>query len=191
MLHNISKTKVPMQEMMDALEGRYGVSIPPLADLLQFATGTQSFRLSSNSDDLPYPDTLNPLERKLLNDDLNVAASVVYAAVVARIAAQEQYEDTSLHNGNGDAFRHALWNSLMKARVGAAWAQRWADAHENGTTDQPVIEKEMDLFNNEVGRTLTAETAVVQAAVRGGKCRILLGRSLVPSNRAGERHNIP
>lgn len=39
-----------------------------------------------------------------------------------------------MHNGNGDAFRHAVWNFGMTIDVGADFAKKWSDAHEFGST---------------------------------------------------------
>ncbi|MFS4456722.1 DUF6973 domain-containing protein [Maribacter sp. 2304DJ31-5] len=61
----------------------------------------------------------------------------------------------SLRNGKGDAFRHAYWNGLNEILLGDALATNLATAHE----DKPPIyaysnkEKQMDLFNNSVGRS--------------------------------------
>lgn len=60
----------------------------------------------------------------------------------------------SLHNGKGDAFRHAYFNGLNAFLLGEALAESLATAHENKPFkySNEYKEKQMDLFNNEVGR---------------------------------------
>ncbi len=57
-----------------------------------------------------------------------------------------------LHNGSGDALRHALFNALNTQTVGEKLTKELGDAHEEDRPNQPVNEKKMDLNNNEVGR---------------------------------------
>jgi uncharacterized protein RhaS with RHS repeats len=57
------------------------------------------------------------------------------------------------HNNSRDAFRHAAWNALNARTLGAVEAKRFGDAHE-ANIDQPDVEREMDLHNNEVGRAI-------------------------------------
>ena len=42
----------------------------------------------------------------------------------------KNYITSKLHNGNGDAFRHCLWNYGMAIDVGQDFAKKWGDAHE-------------------------------------------------------------
>jgi len=58
----------------------------------------------------------------------------------------------SLHNGDGDAVRHCVWNCEMSRCLGASGAKRWGDAHE--LNQGPEDERDMDLHNNDVGRRL-------------------------------------
>lgn len=61
----------------------------------------------------------------------------------------------SQRNGKGDAFRHAYWNALNVILLGDNLAESLASAHEDQPADYPYSYKEtqMDLFNNEVGRS--------------------------------------
>lgn len=65
---------------------------------------------------------------------------------------------SNLHNGKGDAFRHALWNAYCTMFFGASLAEQLTTAHEQQTsnTNVPFQDKEieMDLFNNEKGRVI-------------------------------------
>lgn len=69
--------------------------------------------------------------------------------------------------GNGlgdksDGFRHGLWNALMTRDISRAWAEAYATAHENKTSQQlntkaadgyyEYQHRNMDLHNNQVGR---------------------------------------
>ena len=74
----------------------------------------------------------------------------------ALATAQRLFPASSLHNGDGDAFRHAYWNALMTRGHGADLAKEFADAHESNPNN-PADEKAMDLHNNEVGRQIALE----------------------------------
>ncbi|MFT5761221.1 MAG: hypothetical protein ACI8WA_000331 [Polaribacter sp.] len=66
----------------------------------------------------------------------------------------ENLYPNSLHNGKGDAFRHAYFNGLNAFLLGEPLAKSLATAHENKPLRyfHESKEKEMDLFNNQVGR---------------------------------------
>jgi hypothetical protein len=61
----------------------------------------------------------------------------------------------SQRNGKRDAFRHAYWNALNVILLGDNLAESLASAHEDQPADYTYSYKEtqMDLFNNEVGRS--------------------------------------
>ncbi|QFZ54380.1 hypothetical protein FEZ18_06030 [Oceanihabitans sp. IOP_32] len=61
----------------------------------------------------------------------------------------------SLYNGRADAFRHAYWNALNVILLGDSLASSLAAAHEDKPSSyaNDFKEKQMDLFNNQVGRT--------------------------------------
>lgn len=66
---------------------------------------------------------------------------------------------SNLHNGKGDAFRHAIWNAYCTGFFGATLAQQLTDAHEeNLDPNNPFPEKEveMDLYNNGKGRHIAS-----------------------------------
>lgn len=52
---------------------------------------------------------------------------------------------------SGDAFRHGCWNAYMTIMMDEIYAKMFADAHED-TPNSVGIDKEMDLYNNEIGR---------------------------------------
>jgi len=74
----------------------------------------------------------------------------LYNAKYALDKAQDLYQN-SVHNGNGDAFRHALFSGLNAKVLGVALAKQLGDAHEL-IPNNPLLENQMDLFNNQVGR---------------------------------------
>ena len=102
-----------------------------------------------------------------------------------------------LHNGNGDAFRHSLWNYGMTIDVGSSFAKQWSDAHEYGSIGQPAIERRMDLYNNTIGIQLGKDNpwtfwhstfiSNTKAKVRAGKMLIISNGKLVSSNSYGEK----
>lgn len=59
----------------------------------------------------------------------------------------------SLHNGSADAFRHCYWSARMTEEFGYDTSKGFGDRHENSDA-QPNDEKEMDLYNNEIGRQI-------------------------------------
>ncbi|WP_143080501.1 DUF6973 domain-containing protein [Algoriella xinjiangensis] len=60
----------------------------------------------------------------------------------------------STHNGKGDAFRHAYFNTLNVISIGKYYTEKLTTAHENRPPNYAFAFKEtnMDLFNNNVGR---------------------------------------
>ncbi len=74
----------------------------------------------------------------------------LYNAKYALDKAQQLYPN-SVHNGNGDAFRHALFSALNAKVLGVSLAKQLGDAHEL-IPNNPILENQMDLFNNQAGR---------------------------------------
>lgn len=76
-----------------------------------------------------------------------------------------EFPKTHGKNGKGNAFRHALWNLLIcfecykwqknKLRV-MTWAKIITDKHEE-LFQNAILDKVMDLHNNEIGRNLFQE----------------------------------
>lgn len=103
------------------------------------------------SSGLPVEDRLNQKEKELFNENVLKGIRALNYAYNAEVRAEARYIRASLSQGNGDAFRHSLWNALMAKDLGSAYAKRWGDAHEYGSSG---IDKEMDLYNNDKGRTI-------------------------------------
>jgi hypothetical protein len=141
---------------------------------------------------------LNPLEQALYDSNPAKGLLCMGDGKLAISYAQSNYENTEAvqHNGNGDAFRHTLWNFGMAIDVGSSFAQQWGDAHENGTPNNPPLEKQMDLFNNGVGRyqaslypdpgSILNMINIVKARVDVGGCEIIVDGSITNSNTVGK-----
>jgi hypothetical protein len=91
-----------------------------------------------------------------------IALSVLYPlpALIFYNNKDEAYKMTKQkmgsngHNNCSDAFRHAYYNAINTKSVTAGFAKLFADAHETSTPSSLALEKEMDLHNNDKGRTL-------------------------------------
>jgi hypothetical protein len=73
-------------------------------------------------------------------------------------ATSHQFQNSSLHNNEADAFRHALWAFLMARRLGPDRARRFHDAHEISALN-PFDERLMDVFNSRIGIRLALDPA--------------------------------
>lgn len=64
-----------------------------------------------------------------------------------------------IHNGIGDAFRHAYWSALMTRAFGEEWTRNFTTAHEMNPENDPTKFKEefMDLHNNALGIRIARE----------------------------------
>jgi len=74
-------------------------------------------------------------------------------ASLASSSAANIFAASTLHNGQGDAFRHCFWNALMTKSIGVNGAMKIASNHEN-VRNGPANEKSMDLANNLTGRNV-------------------------------------
>ncbi|VYS98756.1 Uncharacterised protein [Tyzzerella nexilis] len=110
--------------------------------------------------------------------------------------AQDNYS-SGLTDGNGDAFRHTLWNFGMVVDVGYDFAKSWSDAHEYGSSNNTSLARQMDLFNNGVGLKLGKDNpgtvlhstfiSKSKEKVRSGACRRIVNGKLVATNSSGEK----
>lgn len=158
------------------------------------------------ADYLPTDTTLlNSEERVVFNSDPIKGLLCLAAAQSANSAMSSNWaiEPKEFHNDNADAFRHATWNALMVYHVGSSYAERFADAHEYGTPDNPPLEFQMDMFNNALGRLIGASITqpdlpdayisdTVLASVHAGSARRFAGIDfpadlgyLAPTNSSG------
>lgn len=141
---------------------------------------------------------LNSVEKSLFKANPTRGITVLNYAEHATLAAKRLYTKTSCVHGNGDAFRHSYWNALMTRRYGSTYAKKWGDAHESGIS--AGIDKQMDLYNNKIGRELsTTNTAVSHWETKmekiliknidSGKMKIFNSSNtkLVKSNKTGKK----
>lgn len=78
--------------------------------------------------------------------------------------AEKYFPDTSSTNGIGNAFRHALWTSVVmmycckisSPQKALAFCKKFTDMHEELFPNLP-LETKMDLHNNQVGMDLFME----------------------------------
>lgn len=139
-------------------------------------------------DYIPGYNNLNPAEQALLLKHPLQAIQVFNCANKATDATIEYY-GTNGWQDNSDAFRHCCWNALMKKAIGESAADEWATAHEYESSG---LDKEMDLFNNAVGRSIDVTGKsdseiynAVKEKVVNGDCRRIVNNELVPTNADG------
>lgn len=113
-----------------------------------------------NIDDQDY-DHLNECEKALVKIYPTQALKIKTNRDKAHqktIALFGSYANGNGHNDCADAFRHAYFNALNTRSVGATITQKFGDAHECDTPESEQKEKEMDLFNNTVGRQVALDS---------------------------------
>jgi hypothetical protein len=155
---------------------------------------------------------LSKAERRFLAGNLPLALPFREAAdttdAIVRDHARTKFsaaseKDASIYSdGAGNALRHATWNALMVKRafdsggrnlsVAAQKARGFADAHEDNPKNTDVVNKGMDLHNNQVGREVALEVLgknpaasdqelfrAIVGALEAGRLREVSGDSLV------------
>lgn len=83
----------------------------------------------------------------------------LYATVKSFSLAQKYYPKTHGNNGEGNAFRHALWNCLIlmycckisSPQKALDFCEKMTTMHEELFPNEP-LETKMDLHNNQIGR---------------------------------------
>jgi hypothetical protein len=99
-------------------------------------------------------DKLTNDEKKFVIQHPAEASQFWYDAETAKREASIRYTEAEKRDGwKGNAFQHAYWNYLMARSAGNELAGQFADAHENFPSNN-ALHKDMDLFNNNYGRTL-------------------------------------
>ncbi len=97
------------------------------------------------------------------------------------------YPGNTQWNGLGDAFRHAFFHALNSVSIGIELSKLLGDAHEVNTPQNSTLKKEMDLFNNAVGRLFETQRAIGQTPQDFVKTALEAGglRYLTPLNPNG------
>lgn len=137
---------------------------------------------------------LNSMEEELYNSNIAKGILCLGNAAFAVEYTDKNYSGVA-YNNNADAFRHTIWNYGMVIDVGYDFAKKWGDAHEIGDTDNPVLEKVMDLYNNNIGlnlglsnpNTILHSTFVSKSIekVSNGSCKVISNNQLVASSSIG------
>jgi len=105
-----------------------------------------------------YTTKLTAAEKALLKQYPILGFSLSANVNTAKAETGRLFGDPNTLNNNGDAFRHAFLSALNERvcgndEYGVSIAKLFGDAHESEVPQQLFLEKEMDLFNNAVGRT--------------------------------------
>ena len=120
---------------------------------------------------------------------------------VAWAVARGGFHAAQLHNGRGDAFRHAFWAAMLARDVGFHNAQQYTREHENWEGSPPA-ERAMDSHNNRIGALIGAHGHLLGShgivrrrglsdgalaiacylALRNGRLRVIRGDRLLPSS---------
>ncbi len=95
-------------------------------------------------------------------DAMPISDQVKYlnSAIVAINKTEELFpSQCERTNGKGDAFRHAYWNALATQSLGVNTTKLLTTKHEEMPSFYPFNykEKEMDLFNNQIGRNIASQ----------------------------------
>lgn len=161
------------------------------AFLIQFVEsgGLRAARSTRGIGDyIPGYGNLNSAERELALKH-PIQAVTVYDCANKATDATIAYYGKNGWQDNSDAFRHCCWNALMKSAMSASDANAWATAHE---ADSSGIDKDMDLFNNSVGRSINVSGKsdseiyeAVKGKVKGGSCRRIVNNKLVATDGTG------
>lgn len=166
--------------------------------VLQLASEVDHLKSKTSYDLYGYiTNRLNSQEITLFNNNRAKGLICLANGKLAINYAEDNYHGYVLHNDNGDAFRHALWNYGMTIDVGSSFARQWSDAHEYGASGQPIAERNMDLYNNRVGinlgitnpNTSSHSTFIskTKGKVSGGDCIIYWNSSYYWSDSFGEK----
>ncbi|WP_174464137.1 hypothetical protein [Myxococcus sp. CA056] len=137
---------------------------------------------------------LGPAEKRLCAAFPDFCAS---SFALGKVAERKGKGYGKLHNGKGDAFKHAYWMGLLTFYHSELWAKALGNAHEMRPKN-PKIEKRMDLHNNTVGRghgkraniVTSIDDGVDRGFKRGDLLRISCGGKgpsrLVATDRRGD-----
>ena len=103
---------------------------------------------------------LTAAERALVKQDPLAAIIINSNREKAFKAVEIYFANEMALNDRADAFRHAYFNALNKRDLGRdpltyeSIAKLFGDAHESEVPAQLILEKQMDLWNNQVGQQI-------------------------------------
>ncbi len=113
-------------------------------------TESQKIKSQGYRDSISDWASLSNEERLLCVGNPSACLKIRSAATYAENEAFNVFPDGARH-GRQDAFRHALWNAVMTTEISYWWAEHWSNAHESDAPNNN--EREMDYYNNSVGRS--------------------------------------
>ena len=70
---------------------------------------------------------------------------------------KHEYSYSNTHNNEADAFKHAYMSWFLSYFVNDIKSKELGDMHENETPNAPAYERNMDLWNNAIGREIAYE----------------------------------
>ncbi|MCF2528328.1 DUF6973 domain-containing protein [Yinghuangia soli] len=137
---------------------------------------------------LPGADVKRPGTEQDMFTKLSTQDQIVFQ-IIANKAWEEcrnRFPDQGELDGHADAFRHTYWNVMLSRYFGNEWAEKYTTAHELTADKNPGIQtaESMDLYNNQVGRSIAIESKgvpyddladKVEAAVRSGRTVVMDG----------------
>ena len=94
--------------------------------------------------------TLSQAEKNLIKKYPHQAYGIFKNRKIAEDATKTKFGFNG-RNDKSDAFRHAYYNVINTSVVGIDIAKLFSDAHESETPTSLAKEKQMDLFNNNIG----------------------------------------
>lgn len=111
-------------------------------------------------------DKLTNEEKQWVHDHVLTAVQFFILAEMAKSETAARFSAQDKEDGfRGNAFQHAYWNALMTSVAGGGeqLAAGLANAHENWVGNPPT-HKNMDLYNNAVGRQIGLNNPFANAA---------------------------
>lgn len=112
--------------------------------------------------------------------------AVIDGADEASNKAKEKYPNDTIMQ---DVFRHGYWSALLVEAVGATNAEKATTTYEDKTPNNNGLSREMDIFNNKVGRDLAIGKTfnsfeqcqdIIVIAINEGKFKKITDGKLVP-----------
>ena len=97
----------------------------------------------------------NPLRKKF--NDIVLDATYKAQKKYGFDMTKHDYSNSNTHNNEADAFKHAYMSWLLAWHAGDKKAKELGDMHEDETPNAPIGERNMDLWNNEIGREIAYE----------------------------------
>ena len=155
--HQLTRTPGPRKRRsLSEILREYQVRDDPEGEIMWQPSGFNRWLLGQLGM-LPDPQPITVTEGALL-DKLNALAIMDFfcAYLLAFSISKARFPSSDGTDGNDnhtDAFRHAYWNALLSKLFGSSWAAEFTTAHE-GLTGNPGPREAMDLYNNEVGRSI-------------------------------------